>query len=80
MKRIKLGVALAAVIALMAAVPANASPRQDAKERRQTLESIRTPAQIAVIANGETKENFEQAFYSHFGAPKRWPRFDSNLG
>lgn len=69
MKRIKLGVAFAAVIALMAAVPANASPRQDAKERRQALESVRTPAQQAVIANGETKENFEQAFYSHFGAP-----------
>jgi hypothetical protein len=46
MKRIKLGIALAAVIALMVAVPANASPRQDAKERRQALESIRTPDQI----------------------------------
>jgi hypothetical protein len=68
MKPLKLGVAMAAVIALMA-VPANANPRQDAKERRQALESFRTPTQAAIIDNGETKENFEQTFYSHFGAP-----------
>jgi hypothetical protein len=67
MKPLKLGVAMA-IIALMA-VPANANPSQDAKERRQALESIRTPAQPAIIGNGETKENFEQTFYSHFGAP-----------
>jgi hypothetical protein len=58
---------LVTVMVLALAAPALASPREEAKARRQLLAG--QTARALDIQNGETKENLEQVVVNHFGNP-----------
>ena len=58
---------LVTAMVLALAAPALASPREDAKARRQLLAG--QTARALDIQNGETKENLEQVVVNHFGNP-----------
>jgi hypothetical protein len=62
-----LAVTVAALIVVLAAT-AFAGPRDDAQSRRKALLE---QSRVAVIANGETKENLEQVVVNHLGNPNQ---------
>jgi type II secretory pathway pseudopilin PulG len=65
--RTRLLAAMVAALVLALAAPAMAGPREDARDRRKAMQL--GGARVALIANGETKENLEQVVVNHLGNP-----------
>jgi hypothetical protein len=66
MRARSLAVMVTALVLVLAA-PALAGPREEAKARREAMAG--QSARVAVIQNGETKENLEQVVVNHLGNP-----------
>jgi hypothetical protein len=66
--RTRLLAVMVAALVLALAAPAMADPRADARDRRKAMQPS-GGARVAVIANGETRENLEQVVVNHLGNP-----------
>ena len=66
--RTRLLAVMVTALVLVLAAPAMASPREDARDRRKAMQPS-GGNRVAVIANGETRENLEQVVVNHLGSP-----------
>jgi hypothetical protein len=66
--RIRLLAVMVTALVLALAAPAMADPRADARDRRKAMQPS-GGNRVAIIANGETRENLEQVVVNHFGNP-----------
>jgi hypothetical protein len=66
--RTRLLAVMVTALVLALAAPAMADPRADARDRRKAMQPS-GGARVAVIANGETRENMEQVVVNHLGNP-----------
>jgi hypothetical protein len=66
--RTRLLAVMVTALVLALAAPAPADPRADARDRRKAMQPS-GGNRVAIIANGETRENLEQVVVNHFGNP-----------
>jgi hypothetical protein len=66
--RTRLLAVMVTALVLALAAPAMADPRADARDRRKAMQPS-GGNRVAIIANGETRENLEQVVVNHFGNP-----------
>lgn len=69
MRKRLLAIMVTALVLVLAA-PAMADPREDARDRRKAMQPS-GGNRVAVIANGETRENLEQVVVNHLGSPNQ---------